>query len=274
MTTELPFDEYFLAKPFFGDSEFDLLMSAVLEGNSLAQVWVNEGSEPESVFLWDKANNVFYFAGVENDVQFNREIQAIINRRVVPQLKLRRRSFFRIRAAFELWEKFVPSIFTSADLTSGGYLFYTYHKPVERDWRSKIPERFRLERIDEKFLLETQLQNKEYILNEVRQMWPTVDRFVKFGFSLVTEEKAVCWCTAEYVSSGKCGIGIETVHDYQNRGLATSAASEFVEHYEAKGIEPHWECSAENLASRRVAEKVGFVKEHDFRVYHGRFRWT
>ncbi len=276
MVTKLPPDKFNLLKPFFAGSEFDLLFSAVLEGNSVAQVWVNDGSEPESVFLWDKANNVFYLIGREGNAQFNREIQAIINGRVVPQLKLRQRPYFRIRAASELWEKMVPSIFASADLTSGGYLFYTYDKPVERDWRSKIPEGFKLERIDEKFLLETQLQNKEYILDEIRQMWPTVDRFVKFGFgfSLVTEEKAVCWCTAEYMSKGKCGIGIETVHEYQNRGLATSAASAFVEHCEAKGVKPHWECNAENLASRRVAEKVGFVKEREFRVFHGKFRWT
>jgi RimJ/RimL family protein N-acetyltransferase len=111
-------------------------------------------------------------------------------------------------------------------------------------------------------------------LDEIQQIWPTVDRFVKFGFgfSLVTDKQAVCWCTAEYMSKHKCGIGIETIRDYQNIGLATSAASAFVDHREAKGIEPHWECNAENLASRRVAEKVGFVKEREYRVYHGKFK--
>ena len=128
MVTELPPDKFNLLKPFFADSEFNLLFSAVLEGNSVAQVWVNDGSEPESVFLWDKANNVFYLIGREGNVQFNREIRVIINGRVVPQLRLRRRPFFRIRAASELWEKVAPSVFASADLTSGGYLFYTYDK--------------------------------------------------------------------------------------------------------------------------------------------------
>ncbi len=251
-----------------------MLFSAILESNSPAQVWVDDESEPQSVFLWDKANNVFYFLGREGNVRFNREVQTLIERRVSTELEIRRRPYFRIRATSELWEKIAPSIFTSANLTLGGYLFFAHRKPVKRGWRSKIPKGFRLERIDEKFLYGTQLKNKKFVLGEVRQMWPTVDRFVKFGFgsAIVTAEQVACWCTAEYVSRGKCGIGIETVREYQNRGLASSAASAFVEHCRMNSMEPHWECSAENLASKRVAEKVGFVKEREFRVFHGRFK--
>jgi RimJ/RimL family protein N-acetyltransferase len=73
------------------------------------------------------------------------------------------------------------------------------------------------------------------------------------------------------MSKDKCDMGIETVYDYQNMGLATSAASAFLEHCKEKSIKPHWECNAENLASRHVAEKVGFVKEHDYPIYYGKF---
>jgi RimJ/RimL family protein N-acetyltransferase len=274
MVTELVFDDYCLVKPFFEGSEFDLLLSAILEGNSLAQVWVDDKSEPESVFLWDKANNVFYLAGGESNVQFNREIRALIGRKVVPELKLRRRFHFRLRSTSELWDKTLSSIFVDTNLTLGHHIFHTHQKPVKHDWRSSMPEGLRLKQIDEHFLHEEPYENKEFVLDEIQQMWPTVDGFVKFGFgsSIVTENQVVCWCTAEYMSKGKCGVGIETVHDYQNMGLATSAASAFVEHCKARNIKPHWECNAENLASRRVAEKVGFVKEHEYRVYHGKFK--
>jgi RimJ/RimL family protein N-acetyltransferase len=274
MVTELVFHDYCLVKPFFEGPEFDLLLSAILEGNSLAQVWVDGKSEPESVFLWDKANNVFYLAGGESNVQFNREIRALIGRKIVPELKLRRRLHFRLRLTSELWDKTLSSIFMDTNLTLGHHIFHTHQKPVKHDWRSSMLEGLRLKQIDEHFLHEEPYENKEFVLDEIQQIWPTVDRFVKFGFgfSLVTDKQAVCWCTAEYMSKHKCGIGIETIRDYQNIGLATSAASAFVDHREAKGIEPHWECNAENLASRRVAEKVGFVKEREYRVYHGKFK--
>ena len=102
-------------------------------------------------------------------------------------------------------------------------------------------------------------------------MWPSIERFVKFGISLVTEGRIVCWCTSEYVSKGKCGIGIETLQEHRRRGLATIAASAFVEHCWARRIKSYWECDAENIASRRVAEKVGFTKELDYPIYYGKF---
>jgi RimJ/RimL family protein N-acetyltransferase len=88
-------------------------------------------------------------------------------------------------------------------------------------------------------------------------MWTSITRFMKcgFGFNLATGNKVVSWCTSEYMSKDKCGIGIATLREYQNRGLATITASAFVEHSHQRSIQPHWECNVENLASRRVAEK-------------------
>jgi len=133
MVTELLFEEYCMVKPFFEGLEFDLLLSSILEGNSLAQVWVDDKFEPKSVFLWDKANNVFYLAGEESNVQFNRELLVLIGRKIVPELKLRRRLHFRLRSTSEPWEKMLSSIFADTDLSRGHHIFHTHKKPTEQD---------------------------------------------------------------------------------------------------------------------------------------------
>jgi len=155
----------------------------------------------------------------------------------------------------------------------GRYIFHSHQKPVKPDWRGSIPRGFSIEQIDEGFLCGSDLVNRDSVLDEIRQMWPSIDRFAKFGFgfSVVTEGRVACWCTSEYVSKGKCGIGIETLQGYRGRGLATIAASAFVEHCVARRIKPYWECNAENVASRRVAEKIGFTEELDYPTYYGKF---
>lgn len=75
MFTELEFHEYGKAKPLFRGIEFDLLLSAISEENSLAQIWADDKSEPNSIFLWDKANNVFNLSGDESNKQFNDEVK-------------------------------------------------------------------------------------------------------------------------------------------------------------------------------------------------------
>ena len=92
-----------------------------------------------------------------------------------------------------------------------------------------------------------------------------------FGFTMLDGTSVVCWCTAEYVSEGKCGIGIETIEAYQGRGIATVVAGEFVRHALASGVNPHWDCWASNTPSVRVAEKVGFADMHDYKIAIGSF---
>ena len=273
MIAELECSEYETARHFFQGLEYDLLLPAMLEQNSPAQIWLDDRLKPKSVFLWDKANNVFYLSGDQRNKLFNNELGTLIRQRVVPELRTRRRLHFRIQVTSETWVPILPLIFRDICLASGTYMLFSHQKRIKSDWQTSMPSHFRIKQIDEKFLCSSLHDNKGLLLEEIRSMWPSMERFVKFGFgfSLATKRRIVSWCTAEYVSRRKCGTGIETIPEYQNRGFATITASAFVEYCIQKGIRPHWECNLDNLASRRVAEKVGFVKELEYPVHFGKF---
>lgn len=275
MIAELTLDEYEKAISFFPGLEFELLFAAVLEGNSLAQIYVDNRSQPKSVFLWDKANNVFYLSGDESNTPFNTELSKIIYEQIKPILLLHR-PYFRLRLLTSIWDQKLPSVLCQTHLRRGRYKFLSHQKAVGTNWNERISLGFTLERIDETFLYSPRYKNVEFVLREILQMWPSIDRFIThgFGFSVVTKDRVACFCTSEYVSKDKCGIGIETLQEYRNKGLATIAASAFVQHCQRKGITPYWETNVENLASKRVAAKVGFVKELAYPIYLGKFDKT
>ncbi len=81
----------------------------------------------------------------------------------------------------------------------------------------------------------------------------------------------MCWCTSEYVSEAKCGIGIETIQPYQNMGIATATTARFVDFCLRQNITPHWECEIHNTASIRVADKVGFKRLQEKVFWGGEF---
>lgn len=270
--SKLKSNEHEIIKHLFIDPELAPLLHAIWEGNSLAQIWTDDKSNPKSVFLWDKANNVFYLSGNYDNRQFNSDLSELLVHKVIPELRLEQRTHFRLRTTSEDWISQLSNIFIKANLKAGRYMFFSLKASANPSWKDKIPAGFKLELIDEDFLLNSRYDNIGFVMREIRQMWPSIDRFINrgFGFSLVTSSKVVSWCTSEYMSKHRCGIGIETLQEHQNRGLATIAASAFVEHSLRRNIKPHWECNVENLASRRVAEKVGFVKEQDYPIYFGR----
>jgi RimJ/RimL family protein N-acetyltransferase len=61
-------------------------------------------------------------------------------------------------------------------------------------------------------------------------------------------------------------VGIATREDWRNRGLSTAAAALVCADIQAAGLTPVWGTGTDNLASQRVAAKLGF-REVSRRVY-------
>ena len=55
-------------------------------------------------------------------------------------------------------------------------------------------------------------------------------------------------------------IGVSTVEQWRKKGFATAAASLVAQEIQARGKVPAWSCGEDNLASLRVAEKLGFTE--------------
>lgn len=115
-------------------------------------------------------------------------------------------------------------------------------------------------------------QNSEEIAAEIGAMWPSSEAFYRSGFgcAALANGAAVCWCTAEYLSGDRCGIGIATMPEQRRRGIATLAAARFVAESLGRGLTPHWDCAAGNIPSVQLAERLGFtlLTESDFLYWH------
>ena len=55
-------------------------------------------------------------------------------------------------------------------------------------------------------------------------------------------------------------IGVSTVEAWRKNGFATAAASLVAQEIQAKGKVPVWSCGEDNIASLRVAQKLGFTE--------------
>ena len=55
-------------------------------------------------------------------------------------------------------------------------------------------------------------------------------------------------------------IGVSTVEQWREKGFATAAASLVAQEIQARGKVPVWSCGEDNIASLRVAQKLGFTE--------------
>ena len=249
--------------PFFSDPQLDMVLSSIAQGNNRARFWRSISPKGCIVYLlWDQGNNVFYLNGTRITKEVTIDLASLINTRIRKQAIEEHLACFKIRPLSPSMMESMPVMFYKTQLHRTSSLFYAFQGETLPEMPVSGLENLEYIKIDKNFLEKSNFKNIQYVRAEVDWMWPSRDRFHEdgFGYAAVLMENIVCWCTAEYFSDTKCGIGIETIQMYQNKGIATETTARFVDFCLHENITPHWECDTRNTASIRVAEKVGFKR--------------
>jgi RimJ/RimL family protein N-acetyltransferase len=263
MVTEVPLARIGAYTAYFPGPHAELVVASIAAGNTAAQLW--QADQPDgsaAILLWDKGNNVFYLAGQLGSEATRRDLAQLIATDIRPSASAEGLTYFKVRALSPSTEGVLEPLFDGVALRQLRTWFYHFRNERPRTVPTPMVEDIRFMPIDRTFLARADLANIEPVREEIRWMWSTEERFDAhgFGYAAVTRERVICWCTAEYVSAGRCGIGIATEQAYERRGVATATAAQFVRYCQQRGIAPYWECQSDNIGSTRVAEKVGFER--------------
>jgi hypothetical protein len=250
----------------FSPPYLDLVLRAVIRGNSPSRVWVDNPLHPTAGLLWDGGHCV-YVVGDARRAENTRRVSGLLAQ-VAAQAEVAGIHFVKVYLSQGSWEPVIQGVLPGLQRRDRVLLRLNLARAYES---SRPPVGFRAEPIDRALLENATLKNLDLVREEISGMWPAVDRFLSDGFGCVVlhDSAVVCWCTAEYVSHQMCGIGIETVPELRGRGLATFAATVVVLECQARGIIAHWDCWRDNQPSLRVAEKVGFDPICYYHVYVG-----
>lgn len=245
-----------LRELFGGAEHLALIVEAMIAGNSPAKAWVDDAANPRAALLWDGAHNV-YIAG---SAQATAPFRDVVGSRIAPAQP----GLVKVYGA----DAAARSVFAGHALAPRERVLYRHDLAPAPGWHNRLPAGLRVSAIREELDQLSGLRNFADVAAEIESCWQSMADFVRagFGFCACDGASIVGWCTAEYVSDGRCGIGIETVAAYQGQGIATLTASAFTGYCATRSITPHWDAWSSNLPSVAVAEKVGFRKVETYSV--------
>jgi len=103
----------------------------------------------------------------------------------------------------------------------------------------------------------------EYFFERDHSIDDFIDRGI--GYCIMYKGRIVSAATAMARSSKAIDVEIETVLEYQRRGLGTMVGARLVAYCIDTGIEPKW--LAENLTSERLALKLGYSKSETYETF-------
>ena len=249
-----------------------LALDAIAAGHTPAMAWADDADAPRAAYLWDRAH-CHFFVGDPDTPQFVEAVRDLVRQEIVPQARARGKAFVKIHASSAAWDSQIGPIFGRAELVQRERVLLVLNDPHRADWRASVPPGFVVQQIDAGLLAADAVRGIDILREEIATGWQSQADFLRtgFGFCLLRHDEIITWCTAEYLSPGKCGIGIETAIEHMRQGYATLTASAFVEHALDLGIAPHWDSWKANLPSVAVAHKVGFRLVTEYEVFTGRF---
>ena len=280
------------ARHLFAAGHLALVIEAVIAGSFRATLWVDDASAPRTALLWDGSHGIYLVGPVARPAEW----RDLLAREVRPAAH----GFFKA----DVPDAVADAVFAGHDLRRRDRVFYAAHSlaPSARSdksgWspdlsgagavegtahsagaaHSASAERWtgdglRISEVAGCLDELADLANAADLLAEIEYMWPSVDAFRRdgFGFAAHDDSTVAGWCTAEYVSPGRCGIGIETVAAFQRRGIATATARAFLARCATNGVTPHWDAWAANLPSVAVAERIGLTLVESYHVHVGDF---
>lgn len=95
----------------------------------------------------------------------------------------------------------------------------------------------------------------------------TVENVLRLTLGVVVLHHGVVLCEAATGVSthGRIEVGVTTGEAHRQRGFATIACARLIEICEAQGYATWWDCATQNIASARLAWKLGYQNEQEYR---------
>ena len=85
------------------------------------------------------------------------------------------------------------------------------------------------------------------------------------GMNLIQDDTLLCEAATGAPTHGRIEIGITTHERYRQRGFAGIACAKLIEICESEAYSTWWDCAKQNTPSVRLARKLGYQNEREYR---------
>lgn len=257
-------------KSFFQPLRFTIAVDAIIEGTSKGVVWTNDSSNPTLAILWDFADGIYVMA-IEGIDQHQESLKSLLAEEIIPMSES---PLFVMYVFPECNEKEIHSLFDSTwNILKQTASFYEYRmrENPSREELGELPVSYEGNFMSKSVLLDSSISKMDALRKEIETEWNSIDKFLatSFGYYVrnIEDNSLASWVYIEKIARPCVEFAIETHEHYRHQGLGQFAAREMISKSRDLGLVPQWYCFRDNIASVKLAEKLGFKKIQDFDVF-------
>ncbi len=269
MIQELDKNNYQEILNILDQSEDNIEVKSVIKGYSPGRIFVDEKKNPKTAMIWSKGIQGFYFVGDQNNNEFNDYLLSFISKKIKDILNKENLKFFEFSGETNKWDAPLEDLFNMKELDKSQQFIYYFNK---ENWKKHnynfISKKYKLLKI-EKNILNQKFSNIEFLLDEINLWWDNIENFLNrsSGYIVCLDDKIVSYALGNYLVDEIHLMGIETLKEFRRKGLSQACCEAFIDNSLSNNIIPRWECMSSNIASQKLAEKLGFKKSKVYNLY-------
>jgi RimJ/RimL family protein N-acetyltransferase len=251
----------------FQPLDYNLSIGSVLAGLTPARIYADDPDKPTLALL--AYNHNLVLGGSPQDATLIQSLNHLITGTIIPENLTADIGVIYLHTSSSAWLPFID------DILAGLYPVKRQRTYLEcthllQDWRPLLSHEFTLRPVDPDLLSQSDLENMDYLKEELCSERLTIEDFLEksFGFCILKGEQLASWCLSEYNTGDRCEVGVATVDAFQRQGLATVTTLALIEHafslaYRRVG----WHSWSNNIPSLALAASTGFKEVHQYSVY-------
>ena len=244
-------------------------INAVLNGINPGWGFVNEQINPKTALLWSRGIEGFYFIGEPDNDQFNQNACDFVMNILDKRIRQSGLNYFEVSGDRPEWDSILEQIFDKQELIKSRQCVYKFDLERWKDHEMRSDQKgVTVYRIDKSFF-QNRIENFAFVEDEILRWWNSLEHFFEhaFGYCVVCDEIIVSYCLTNFVYGNTYTLGIETLKDYRRKGYCQIAVEAFITDLLEHDSVPYWDCMYTKVASRKLAEKIGFYLDHTYALY-------
>lgn len=236
---------------------------AIIDGNFPGRIFVDNKDSPATALAW-AITRWAYIEGNPLNSSFNHSFAKLIRDVIIPDSLQIKMSWLEIYTPdLSDWTKMMETYLYEYKPEKHYEMVYTFDEQKYLSMRkpSSLPDGLLIEKIEVPIIPDFALHSPF-----IRKDFKTK---TSFGFRLKKDSQVISVCKSfGFISGNEFMIDIETFEEKQrSKGYATIAGTALIDYCLEKGYIPLWETTLDNIPSRKVATKLGFVENESYPVY-------
>ncbi len=260
----------------FRPYENHLVIFSALRGDTLARMWVDDVSKPQTAVLWDQADMGVYFSGRHQNNNFNQAFNEVLLTDIVAQAKvMSHQDTLTFYGTSSQWEKSFRSLLAGTGAMPYNSLYFV-QRPHRAPAVPPTKDHLRLQALDLPYLRKLNRQHPNHsLLRWATQTFGSLpaflDKCLLWGVVDTEQERLVAWCIAKYITAVDDEVACEIAcgTDPEHPHTAVIALKGIRSHCQVQGIERlGYHAMAGHTAEIEAVQAADFEPTGETFAYH------